>query len=148
MKKEKRGFNLFLVIFVFLMILIFPHEARCNSLLTGVNTNLSLKVEDGDLNNRGAKVGIVFSKFSLDTDRISKSIEKIKNPDREYDTWMKDLLYKFFTGSGLRIMVFFCVLMIIFFLFRTRNLVMVMIFYILGNIIMFFGHFIARYLIK
>lgn len=64
-----------------------------------------------------------------------------------YDIGMKLLLSSFFQGKGLRLLVIICIVLFLFFFFRVRNYVLAVIFYLIGNFLIFLGpYFISKIL--
>lgn len=79
---------------------------------------------------------------------LEELFKKAKNPDQEYENTMKKLIKKFFSGTGLKILTAICIFLCLFFFFRVRNYLVAIIFYILGSFFMFFGPYIADFLLK
>lgn len=65
-----------------------------------------------------------------------------------YDVGMKLLLSSFFQGKGLRLLVVICIVLFLFFFFRVRNYILAIIFYLIGNFLIFLGPYVISKILK
>jgi len=88
------------------------------------------------------------SVIKKEAEEIKKFMKEAENPDASFEIKVKNLAKKFFSDTGLKIMASISLILSIIFFFRIRNYVMSIVFYVIANVIVFFGYKIVQWIFK
>lgn len=91
---------------------------------------------------------LLISLFVYTYDVFLQIIDIFLHKRVSYDVGMKLLLSSFFQGKGLRLLVVICIVLFLFFFFRVRNYILAIIFYLIGNFLIFLGPYVISKILK